>query len=255
MAVSGAFSGKVAIVTGAAAGGIGEGIATGLAEAGLQVVVADRNVEKGEETAAKLRAAGHDALFLPVDIASPESAEAMADQAAAYYGRIDYLVNNAALFGDMGHGGLLDMEWDELMRHFTINMFGGLIVTRAVVPYMEKSGGGAIVATSSTAAWLGGGHYGVSKAGVNALVLSLARELGPKKIRINAIAPGMTDTPALKVEVPDNWMAQRIAGLAIPRLGTPQDHAEAVKFLLSDNAAFITGQIIAVDGGSLFARL
>ena len=107
----------------------------------------------------------------------------------------------------------------------------------------------------STAAWLGGGHYGVAKAGVNALVVSLARELGPKNIRVNAIAPGMTNTPAMHQEVSETWMQSRLAGLAIPRLATPGDHAEAVKFLLSDGAAFITGQIVAVDGGSLFARL
>ncbi len=249
------YSGKVAIVTGGGAGGIGAGIATGLAEAGLKVVVADISVEKGKATADALTAAGHCATFLPVDIASPQSAEALAAAAVERFGRIDYLVNNAALFGGMAKGGLLSMDWDVLMHHFQINLFGSLIVTRAVAPHIEKEGGGAIVCTSSTAAWLGGGHYGVAKAGVNALVLSLARELGPKNIRINAIAPGMTDTAAMQEQVPADWVESRLAGLAIKRLGTPQDHAETVKFLLSDGAAFITGQIIAVDGGSLYARL
>jgi 3-oxoacyl-[acyl-carrier protein] reductase len=249
------FSGKVAIVTGGAIGGIGEGIATCLAEAGLQVVVADINIDKGEATAEKLRSAGHDAHFIPVDITSPDSAMALAKAAVARFSRIDYLANNAALFGGMAHGGLIDMPWDELMRHFNVNLFGGLIVTRAVVPYMAKAGGGSIVCTSSTAAWLGGGHYGVAKAGVNALVISLAREPGPRNIRVNAIAPGMTDTPAMHSEVRPEWLEARVAGLAIKRLGTPGDQAEAVRFLLSDRAAFITGQIIAVDGGSLFGRL
>jgi 3-oxoacyl-[acyl-carrier protein] reductase len=249
------YSGEVAIVTGAAVGGIGEGMARGLAEAGLRIVVADINADKGEETAAALRNAGHEAIYLPVDIADPLSAAAMADAAFAHFGRIDYLVNNAALFGGMTNGTLLDMDWDELMRHFQINLFGSLVVTRAVVPHMVKAGGGAIVCTSSTAAWIGGGHYGVSKAGVNALVLSLARELGPRKIRINAIAPGMTDTPALTGSLQEGYLDTRLKGLAIPRLGTPRDHAEAVKFLLSDEASFITGQIIAIDGGSLFGRL
>jgi NAD(P)-dependent dehydrogenase (short-subunit alcohol dehydrogenase family) len=249
------YSGRVAIVTGCGAGGIGEGIATGLARAGLKIVVADIDADKGRATAASLIAAGHEAAFLPVDIASPDSAEALAAAAVDRFGRIDYLVNNAALFGGMAKGGLLSMDWDVLMHHFQINLFGALIVTRAVVPHIEKRGGGAIVCTSSTAAWLGGGHYGVAKAGVNALVLSLARELGPKNIRINAIAPGMTNTAAMQEQVQPEWMEARLAGLAIQRLGTPQDHAEAVKFLLSDGAAFITGQIIAVDGGSLYARL
>lgn len=249
------YSGKVAIVTGAGVGGIGAGIAEGLAERGLQIVVADIDEGKGRATAEALIASGHCAHFVPVDIASPESAEALAAGAIERFGRIDYLVNNAALFGGMAKGGLLTMDWDALMHHFQINLFGTLIVTRAVVPHMEREGGGAIVCMSSTAAWLGGGHYGVAKAGVNALVLSLARELGPRGIRINAIAPGMTDTAALHGQTRPDQIDSRIAGIAIPRLGTPQDHAEAVKFLLSDGASFITGQIVAVDGGSLFGRL
>ncbi|MET0238642.1 MAG: SDR family oxidoreductase [Sphingobium sp.] len=249
------YSGKVAVVTGGGAGGIGAGIAAGLSHAGLKVIVADIDEAKGRATVESLIAAGREAHFLPVDIASPASAEAMAAGAVERFGRIDYLVNNAALFGSMAKGGLLSMDWDVLQRHFQINMFGALIVTRAVVPHIEKAGGGAIVCTSSTAAWLGGGHYGVAKAGVNALVLSLARELGPKNIRINAIAPGMTDTAALHSQTTPDQIASRVGGIALPRLGTPQDHAETVKFLLSDGASFITGQIVAVDGGSLYARL
>ena len=245
------FSGKVAIVTGAGAGGIGEGIATGLAEVGAKVVVADINEKAGQAAVDKLKAAGRDAIFLTVDIASPESAQALADKAAAHYGRIDYLVNNAALFGGMAQAGFLDIDWAVLKRHFDINILGGLCVTRAVVPYMEKVGGGAIVNTSSTASWMGGGHYGVAKLAVNGIVISLSRELGPKNIRINAIAPGMTETPAMRSNVPEQWIQGSLAQLAIKRFGTPQDHANAVKFLLSDEASFITGHILAVDGGSL----
>jgi 3-oxoacyl-[acyl-carrier protein] reductase len=245
------FAGKVAIVTGAGAGGIGEGIATGLAEAGCKVVVADINEKAGNEAVDKLKAAGHEAIYIPVDISSPESAQALADKAAAHYGRIDYLVNNAALFGGMAQAGFLDIDWDVLKKHFDINILGGLCVTRAVVPYMEKVGGGAIVATSSTASWMGGGHYGVAKLAVNGLVISLSRELGPKNIRINAIAPGMTDTPAMRSNVPEQFQQGLLSQLAIKRFGTPQDHANVVKFLLSDDAAFVTGHILAVDGGSL----
>jgi 3-oxoacyl-[acyl-carrier protein] reductase len=138
-----------------------------------------------------------------------------------------------------------------LKKHFDINILGGLCVTRAVVPYMEKVGGGAIVATSSTASWMGGGHYGVAKLAVNGLVISLSRELGPKNIRINAIAPGMTDTPAMRSNVPEQFQQGLLSQLAIKRFGTPQDHANVVKFLLSDDASFVTGHILAVDGGSL----
>src|SRR5688572_4027350 len=128
------FSGKVAIVTGAGAGGIGEGIAKGLAEAGCKVVVADINEKAGQEAVDKLKGAGHDAIFVPVDISSPESAQALADKAAAHYGRIDYLVNNAALFGGMAQASFLDIDWDLLKKTFDINILGGLCVTRAVVP-------------------------------------------------------------------------------------------------------------------------
>jgi 3-oxoacyl-[acyl-carrier protein] reductase len=246
------FANKVAIVTGAGAGGIGEGIATSLAIAGAKIVVAEIDERTGRLTVEKIRQGGGDALYLHVDIASEESAQAMARQAAAHFGRIDYLVNNAALFGGMEVAPLLTMDWAALKRHFDINILGGLCVTRAVVPHMQKVGGGAIVNTSSTAAWIAGsGHYGVAKLAVNGLVISLSRELGPLNIRINAIAPGMTDTPAMRAKTPEAYQQMLLSQLAIQRLGTPQDQANVVKFLLSDEASFITGAIIPVDGGSV----
>ncbi|HEX7819842.1 MAG TPA: SDR family oxidoreductase [Sphingobium sp.] len=121
-------------------------------------------------------------------------------------------------FGGKDRSGLLGMDWDVLMQHSQIDLFGGLVATRAVAPYIEKEGGGAIVCTSCTAAWLDGGHYAVAKAGLNALVQSLARELGPKNIRINAIAPGMTDTAAMQEQVRPEWIESQLENLAIKRL-------------------------------------
>lgn len=245
------FTNKVAIVTGAGAGGIGEGIAVALAAAGAKVVIAEINKQTGEATVERIKAAGGDAIYLPLDVASEESAKAMAAEAARHYGPINYLVNNAALFGGMDMVGLTQIEWGSLKRHFDINILGGLCVTRAVLPYMIKAGGGAIVATSSTAAWMAGGHYSIAKLAVNGMVVSLARELGHLNIRINAIAPGRTDTPAMRAITSEERMKAGLADQAIKRIGTPADQANVVLFLLSDQASFVTGQIIAVDGGSL----
>jgi 3-oxoacyl-[acyl-carrier protein] reductase len=132
----------------------------------------------------------------------------------------------------------------------SINIHGCYVVTRAVVPFMKQRGGGAIVNTSSTAAWSGYGAYSVAKLGVNGLTLALARELGPLNIRINAIAPGPTDTPALRNPmVTEEFLKGMVATMPIARLGRPSDHASAVMFLLSDHASWITGLIMNVDGG------
>jgi len=239
------FSGKVCIITGAG-GGIGEGYAKRCAKEGMKVVVAELNEEQGKRVADEINNDGGEAVFIRVDVGDPESCIAMADQVKEAFGKIDYLVNNAAIFGDMKIEGFMNVDLDYLHTFMNVNVNGALHCTRACVPHMPK--GGAIVNQSSTAAWMNIGFYGVAKLAMNGLTCSLAKELGWRKIRINAIAPGPTETQGLRNTAGD--YADEIAkGMPISRLGTPDDLADAVLFLLSDQASWITGHIMNVDGG------
>ena len=249
--MSSRFAGKVAIITGAAQG-IGETYARRLAAEGAAVVVADLAVDKGKAVADGIVADGGRALFAETDVSSPESAEAMTAAAVAEFGGIDYLVNNAAIYGAMQFDLLLTVSWDYYRRFMSVNMDGALVCTRAVWPHMKQRGGGAIVNQSSTAAWLYAGFYGLAKVGVNGLTQQLAHELGGDGIRINAIAPGPTDTEATRAQVGADYTKELVKGLALKRLGTPDDLAGLCLFLLSDDAAWITGQIFNVDGGQVF---
>lgn len=244
------IEGKVAIVTGAG-GGIGLAYARELAAAGAKVIVAEIDAAHGEAVAAAIRSAGGDAAFVEADVASEESTRAMAARACELYGGIDFLVNNAAVFGDMKQAPLLEVDWSYYQRFMNVNLNGALLCARACVPSMRARGGGAIVNQSSTAAWMGVGYYGLAKLAINGLTQCLARELGPAKIRVNAIAPGPTDTEALAKQVPPAYIGQMVAQLPLSRLGTPHDMAQACLFLLSDAAAWITGHILAVDGGQI----
>lgn len=237
------FQDKVAIVTGAGQG-IGEGYARALAAEGAHVVVAEINQEQGERVAKDIGA-----LFVKVDVADPASAEAMAAAAVAEYGRVDYLINNAAIFHSMRRDGLTTVDLDYLRRFLDVNLMGALYCTRAVLPHMPD--GGAIVNQSSTAAWMASGYYGLAKAGINHLTASLAAELGGRGIRVNGIAPGPTDTEATHSIVPAEFRESMVRGLALKRMGTPDDMASVVLFLLSDAAGWLTGQVVSVDGGQL----
>jgi NAD(P)-dependent dehydrogenase (short-subunit alcohol dehydrogenase family) len=239
------FTDKVAVVTGAAQG-IGEAYAKALAAGGASVVVADLNVEAGEKVAADVGG-----LFVRTDVSSAESAAAMVEATVAAYGGIDLLVNNAAIYGDMQFDLLISVDWDYYKKFMSVNMDGALVMTRAVHREMQKRGGGAIVNQSSTAAWLYSGFYGLAKAGVNGLTQQLAHELGGMGIRVNAIAPGPVDTAATRTQAGDAAQ-ELVKGMALKRLGQPEDMVGACLFLLSDESAWMTGQIIAVDGGQTF---
>jgi NAD(P)-dependent dehydrogenase (short-subunit alcohol dehydrogenase family) len=248
--VSKRFENKVVVVTGAAQG-IGEAYAKALGAEGASVVVADLNVESGERVAKEIEAAGGTALFVRTDVSSHESAAAMVETTVAAYGGIDGLVNNAAIYGDMAFDLLISVDWDYYKKFMSVNMDGALVMTRAVYPAIQKRGGGSIVNQSSTAAYLYSGFYGLAKVGVNGLTHQLAHELGGLKIRVNAIAPGPTDTAATRTQAGDA-AKDLVKGLALKRMGQPEDMVGACLFLLSEESSWVTGQIIAVDGGQTF---
>jgi 3-oxoacyl-[acyl-carrier protein] reductase len=242
------FKDKVVIVTGAGQG-IGEGYARGLARLGCAVVVADINEQQGQRVAGEIVQAGGKALFAAVDVSREASAKALAEQAVAHFGGIDYLVNNAALFGALEFNPLMTVDLGYLNKVIAVNMLGAVVMTRAVVPHMKT--GAAIVNQSSTAAWMNIDYYSITKLALNGISCVLARELGPRGIRVNAIAPGPTDTQALRDKVPQQYLDMMVAQMPIGRLGTPDDLLKALSFLLSDDAGWVTGLVMNVDGGQL----
>ena len=248
--MSNRFENKVVVVTGAAQG-IGEAYARALAAEGGSVVVADLNEDAGRQVAKQIEADGGKAIFVRTDVSSAESAAAMVEATVAAYGGIDGLVNNAAIYGDMAFDLLITVDWDYYRKFMSVNMDGALVMTRAVYPELQKRGGGSIVNQSSTAAYLYSGFYGLAKVGINGLTHQLAHELGGMGVRVNAIAPGPTDTPATRTQAGDA-AKDLVKGLALKRMGQPEDMVGACLFLLSDEASWVTGQILAVDGGQTF---
>ena len=241
---------KVIVVTGAAQG-IGEAYAKALATEGAHVVVADINEDAGRQVAKQIEADGGSAMFVTCDVSSAESAASLVATVEAQWGGIDGLINNAAIYGTMQFDLLITVDWDYYRRFMSVNLDGALVMTRAVYSSMQKRGGGSIVNQSSTAAYLYSGFYGLAKLGINGLTQQLAHELGGMNIRVNAIAPGPTDTEATRKQAGD--VAQEmVKGLALKRLGQPEDMVGAAVFLLSDESAWVTGQILAVDGGQTF---
>jgi NAD(P)-dependent dehydrogenase (short-subunit alcohol dehydrogenase family) len=241
---------KVAIVTGAARG-IGREFALALARAGAKVVAAD--VNDCSETVAL---AGANAAAVRVDVTDAASTQAMAD-AAARWGRIDILVNNAALYATLKGGRfekIAEADWDDAMR---VNVKGIWLCCKAVVPFMRRAGGGSIVNMASLAALYGTPfalHYTVSKAAVIGLTRGLARELGRDNIRVNAIAPSAVLTEGTRQffgDKHDRAIEVIAAGQSIARNLQPGDVAGTMLWLASEQSAFVTGQTIAVDGGTV----
>ncbi len=248
----GALDGKIVVVTGAGRG-LGRAFAEAAAKAGAQAVVIAELVEDwGRAAAADLARAGHEAVYLPLDLGEPASVAALADAVGARYGRIDGLVNNGAIATGIGGKTFeeIDIEtWDRVMR---VNVRGTWLATRACAPWLRKAAGGARVVNiaSDTALWGAPRllHYVASKGAVIAMTRSLARELGPDNIAVNAVAPGLTLVEATEY-VPKERHEHYVKGRAMNRAQTPEDVVGAVIYLLSGAAAFVTGQLLPVNGG------
>lgn len=246
----GSLRGRRIVVSGAARG-LGRAFAAGAAAAGGRVIVADILEDRGRETCDALVRAGGEAYFEPVDLDEPRSIEALAGAAASRLGGIDGLVNNAALATGIGGKTCEEIDidtWDRVMR---VNVRGTWLMVRACLPQLRASGNGKIVNLASDTALWGAPrllHYVSSKGAVIAMTRSLARELGPDGIAVNAIAPGLTLVEATEY-VPQDRHRLYVDHRAMPRAQHPDDVVGAALFLLSDAASFVTGQLLPVNGG------
>ena len=244
------FEDKVAVVTGSGQG-IGEAYAKALANEGAKVVVADLNSEGAERVAKEIENAGGTAVPVTVDVSDEASTLAMARTAHEAFGGVDHLVNNAAIYGGMRLEPLLTVDLEYYKKFMAVNLDGALLCSRACHGSMVERGGGSIVNQSSVAAYQPSGYYALSKAALNSLTINLAGELGRRGVRVNAIAPGFIDTPATRSVSSDKLLDTMVKRTMIGRLGEPDDLVGTCLFLLSDEARFLTGQVVVVDGGGV----
>jgi 2-hydroxycyclohexanecarboxyl-CoA dehydrogenase len=251
------MSNRVAIVTGGAQG-IGKGIATALAEAGLRVAVTDLNLPAAQQTAKEIRAAGGTAIAVEIDVTRTASVQEAVQAVEAELGPIEVLVNNAGWDDFMPFLKTTEEFWDKILD---INFKGALRLVKAVVPGMMERGFGRVINIGSDAGRVGSSLeavYSGAKGGIIAFTKTLAREVAARGVTANTVCPGPTDTPALRSFAAGSGDAEKvIAGMAravpMKRLGTPEDIGPAVAFLASDGAGFVTGQTLSVSGGLTMA--
>ena len=244
------LQGKATIVTGGAAG-IGRAICECFGAEGARVVVADRNLEAAEAVAASIVAAGGEAIAVAVDVSVAAQVQHLFDVTLAAYGTVDVLVNNAALVKTERHMLEADLEWWNQI--INVNLSGAFQCAMLAAQVMARKGSGSIINMSSggaTKAHRGNVAYDAAKGGIEAMTRAMALDLGPYGVRVNALVPGSVDTAGLPAEI------KRARGENIPlgRMGEPLELARPAVFLASDDAAYITGHALAVDGGMLIQQ-
>ena len=248
------FTGKVALVTGSGRG-IGKAIAMKLAQNGATLVINDvGDNAPAEQTIAEIKAINHQSTAIMADVSSSADVTRMVDAAIAAYGKIDILVNNAGITRDQLTMKMSDEEWDKVIA---IDLKSVFLCTRAVLRPMLKQRSGRIISMSSVVGIIGNAgqaNYTAAKAGIIGFTKTIAKEVASRGITVNAVAPGFIDTPMTQVLAPERKQAL-LANIPLGSLGTPQDIAETVAFLASEEARYITGQVITVDGGISLGKL
>lgn len=250
------LQGKVALVTGARRG-MGKAHALALAAQGAKVVITDIDLNECEVVADEVRAGGGETICFKLDVSSKEDVDRVFDEVVEQYGRLDILVNNAGIFAPQP---FLEMTEEEWSRTIDINLKGEFFCAQRAAKEMAKNKWGRIINIASIASGqvgvgiAGGAHYTASKGGIIGMTETMAIELAPLGINVNAIAPGAIDTPMVSAaQLPKEAMDAMLAGVPLKRIGRPEEVSAAVVFLASDEASYITGSTVYVDGGWLAA--
>ncbi|ELZ86084.1 3-oxoacyl-ACP reductase [Haloferax elongans ATCC BAA-1513] len=245
------ISGKVALVTGAASG-IGRSTAIRFAEEGAKVALSDVQVDAGQQVVREIEAEGGEAVFFEADVSKEADVAGLVERTVEEFGGLDFAHNNAGIEGTQS--SIAEMSIEDFQRVIDINLTGVFLGLKYEIPRLVEQGGGAIVNTSSVAGMTGGAnlsHYYAAKHGVIGLTRSAALEVASENIRVNAVLPGVIETPMIERFVGDDEEAKEglLATEPIGRFGTPEEVAGAVVYLCSDDASYVTGHPMVVDGG------